>query len=192
MNKYIHYKSNVLSSFSLLEPVLTPALDIGIAKSGSNLVHSPPGHILCLTSCVNARKSFRGVLPCLVMMYHQTNLDCKSFSISEDLTETIVALTLNIAKWYFWTIFGWWWSCITILSLTEIVQANICLSSEPSLWPWPWIQQSNLFTRHSNLRTCTVKLSWSPKYQQFRTYNRNSHDFIVWTQTQLLWPWPWR
>ena len=38
------------------------------------------------------------------MMYHQTNSDCKSFSISEDLVEMIVALTLNIAKWYFWMI----------------------------------------------------------------------------------------
>ena len=79
--------------------MLTPALDIGIAESGSNLVRSHPSHILCLvTPCVKARKSFHGVLPCLVMMYHQTNLDCKSFSISEDLVETIVALTLNIAK----------------------------------------------------------------------------------------------
>ena len=34
-------------------------------------------------------------------MYHQTNVDCKSFSISEDLVEMIVALTLNISKWYF-------------------------------------------------------------------------------------------
>ena len=100
----IHYKSNVLSTFSWLEPVLTPALDIGIAKSGSNLVHSPLSHILCLTPCVKARKSFHSVLPCLLMMYHQTNLDCKSFSISEDLVETIVALTLNIAKCYFWMI----------------------------------------------------------------------------------------
>ena len=32
------------------------------------------------------------------MMYYQTNLDCKSVSISEDLVEMIVALTLNIAK----------------------------------------------------------------------------------------------
>ena len=55
---------------------------------------------LCLTPCVKARKSFHIVLPCLVMMYHQTNLDCKSFSISEDLVETIVALTLNIAKYF--------------------------------------------------------------------------------------------
>ena len=75
-----------------------PALDIGRAKSGSNLVHSPPSHILCLKPCVKARKSFHGVLACLVMMYYQTNLDCKSFSISEDLVETIVALTFNIAK----------------------------------------------------------------------------------------------
>ena len=104
INKYIYYKSNVHSTFSWLEPVLTPALDIGIAKSGSNLVHSPPIHILCLTPCVKGRKKIHGVLPCLVMMYHQTTFDCKSFSISDDLVETIVALTLNIAKWYFWMI----------------------------------------------------------------------------------------
>ena len=88
----------------LIGTVLTPALYIGIAKSGSNLVHSHPSHILCLMPCVKARKSFHIVLSCLVMMYHQTNLDCKSFSISQDLVETIVALTLNIAKWYFWMI----------------------------------------------------------------------------------------
>ena len=81
-----------------MEPVLTPALDIGIAKSGSSLVHNTPSHILCLTPCVKPRKSFHGVLPCFVMMYHQTNLDYKSFSISETLVETIVALTLSIAK----------------------------------------------------------------------------------------------
>ena len=77
---------------------------IGIAKSGSNLVHSHPSHILCLTPCVKARKSFHSVLPCLEMMCHQTNLVCKSFHISEDLVETIVALTFNTAKWYFWMI----------------------------------------------------------------------------------------
>ena len=49
-------------------------------------------------ACVKARKKIHSVLPCLVMIYHQTDLDCKSFSISEDLVETIVALTLNIAK----------------------------------------------------------------------------------------------
>ena len=54
INKYIHYKSNVLSTFSWLEPVLTPALDIGIAKS--NLVHRPSSHILCLMPCVKTRK----------------------------------------------------------------------------------------------------------------------------------------
>ena len=84
--------------FLYLEPLLTPALDIRMAKSGSNLVHSHPSHILCLRPCVKARESFHGVLPCLVMMCHQTNLGCKSFSISEDLVEMIVALTLNIAK----------------------------------------------------------------------------------------------
>ena len=77
---------------------MTPALDIGIAKSGNNLVHSLPSHILCLMPGLKARKSFHSVLPSLVMMYHQTDLGCKSFSISEDLIEMIVALTLNIAK----------------------------------------------------------------------------------------------
>ena len=141
INKYIDYKSNLLSTFTWLEPVLTPALDIGMAKSGSSLVHIHPSNILCLIPCVKARKTFHGVLPCLVMMYHQTNLACKSFIISEDLSETIVALTLNL-----WPI-----------------QVNIHWSSEPPLWPWPWIQQSNLFTRQSSLWTWTVKLSWPPK-----------------------------
>ena len=124
INKYIHYKSNILSTFSWLEPVLTPALDSGIAKSGSNLVHSHPSHSLCLMPCVKARKYFRGVLSCLVMMYHQTNLDRKSVSISEDLVEMIVALTLIIAKWYFWMIL--WWVMMhhhTKFDRSDIVQA---------------------------------------------------------------------
>ena len=91
-------------TFSWLEPVLTLALDIRIAKSGSNLAYSHLSHILCLTPCVKARKSFHGVLPCIVMMYHQTNFDCKTFRVSEDLVETTVAFTLNIAKWFFWMI----------------------------------------------------------------------------------------
>ena len=48
-----------------------------------------PSHILGLMPGLKARKSFHGVLLCLVMMYHQTNLDCKSFCISEDLVEMI-------------------------------------------------------------------------------------------------------
>ena len=51
-------------------------------------------------SLLKARKYFHSALPCLVMMYHKTNLGCKSFSISEELVETIVALTLNIAKYF--------------------------------------------------------------------------------------------
>ena len=104
INKNIHCKSNVLSTFSWLESVLSPALDIGMAKSGSGLVHSHPSHILYLTLCVKAWKSVHGVLPCLVMMYYQVNLGCKSFSVSEDLVEPIVALALYIARWYFWMI----------------------------------------------------------------------------------------
>ena len=90
----------------------------------------------CLTPCVKARKSFHGVLPCLVIMYHQTNLDCKSFSISVE--ETIVALTLNIAKYISERYSGWWW-CITILSLTDerYCPGKHSLKFRTSLWPWP-------------------------------------------------------
>ena len=58
---------------------------------------SPKPYSLSRALC-KSKKIFSGVLPYLVMMYHQTNLDCKSFSISEDLVEMIVALNLNIAK----------------------------------------------------------------------------------------------
>ena len=106
-----------------------------MAKSGSNLVHSYPSHVLCLTPCVKAIQSFHGVLPCLVMMYHHTNLGCNSFNISEDLVETIVTLTLNIEQngisaWYS----SWWW-CITIQNLINqryCPGKNISWSSEPS------------------------------------------------------------
>ena len=50
-------------------------------------------HALC-----KSKKIFSLCLTLSCDMYHQTNLDSKSFSISEDLAETIVALTLNIAK----------------------------------------------------------------------------------------------
>ena len=195
INKYIHYKSNVLSTFSWLEPVLTPVLDMGIAKSGSNLVHSAPSHILRLTPCVKARKSFHGVLSCLVMMCHQTNLDCKSFSISEDLVKRLWLWPWtsqnDISEWYS----GWWW-CITILSFTDQRHCpgkhslkfrtfTVTLTLNTAKQPFHKTLQLRM------LWTCTVKLSWSQK-NQFRIYNRNSNDFTVWTQIQLLCPRPWR
>ena len=69
-----------------------------MAQSGNDLLHSHPSNILCLTPWVKAVQNFHSVLPGLVMVLHQTNLGCKGFSISEDLVEKIVALTLKIAK----------------------------------------------------------------------------------------------
>ena len=69
-----------------------------MAKSGYNLVRSHLSHSLCLIPRVKAIKSFYDVLPRLVMVCQKTNLDCKIFSISDDLVEMIVALTLKIAK----------------------------------------------------------------------------------------------
>ena len=48
-----------------------------------------------------AIKKIHGVLLCHVMMYHWTNLFCKSLSISKDTVKMIVAVTLKIAKEYF-------------------------------------------------------------------------------------------
>ena len=56
-------------------------------------------HALC-----KSKKIFSRCLTLSWMIYHQANSDCKNVSISEDLVETIMALTLNIAKWYFWMI----------------------------------------------------------------------------------------
>ena len=65
---------------------------------------------------------------------------------------------------------------------------NSQYSCELSLWPWPWTQQSNLFTQRSISWLCTTKQVWSQKDQQFTTYDKNSHVLIIWK----LWTWPWR
>ena len=49
---------------------------------------------------------------------------------------------------------------------------------EPLLWPWPWKQQSNLFTRHQGVWWCTSNWSnqiWLQKDQKFKTYSRKSY-----------------
>ena len=105
--------------FFWLEPVLTPAWEIRMAKTSNTLVHSHPGHILGLTPWVKAIKSVHGILPHPVMLYHQIDLGCKSFSISDDTSRNKLSLwpwkyQNNISVWYS----GSWW-CITILSLID-------------------------------------------------------------------------
>ena len=96
-------------------------------------------------------------------MNHQTNLDCKSFSISEDLVETIVALTLNITKWYFWMIL-WlmmmnhhtkfdWSEILSGQTFAEVQNLHCDLDLEYS---------KATFSQHSSLWTCIVKLGRSP------------------------------
>ena len=159
INKCIHYKSNILSTFFWLELALAPALDI-----------------------------FHSVLPCLVMMYHQTNLDCKSFSISEDLVEMIVALTLNIAKWYFWM----------ILWLMMMHHHTKFDGSE--------ILSRQTFAEVQNLH-CYLDLEYSkatfsqdtPAYEHALSKKINSSEHMIeiiifdcMNRNLLLWPWPWR
>ena len=159
INKYIHYKNNVLSTFSWLEPVLTPALDIGIAKSGSNLATVTQAIL-----SVKARKSFHGVLPCLVMMYHQAYLDHESFSISENLVETIVALTLNIAKLYFWMIL--WLMMMhyhTKFDRSEILSGQTFTEVQNRHCDTDLEYSKATFSQDIPAYACTVKLSWSPQ-----------------------------
>ena len=60
------------------------------------------------------------------------------------------------------------WCCIIIQSLVTKYSAVQKISSgqtftkktEPLLWPWPWMQQSNFSTGHSSLWCCTIKPSW--------------------------------
>ena len=42
-------------------------------------------------------------------------------------------------------------------SSEDTVLTNIHWHFEPSLLPWPWIQQSNFFTEYSSLWWCTMK-----------------------------------
>ena len=154
-----------------------------MAESGSYLVQSPKLSILCLTTCVKARKS------CLVMMYHQTNLDCKSVSISEDLVEMIVALTVNIAKQYFWMIL--WLMMMhhhTKFDRSEILSEQTfkryCLGKHSLKFRTFTVTMTLNTTKqpfHKTLQNmnmhCQTKLV-AQKNQQFRTYNRNSHVWV--------------
>ena len=114
------------------------------------------------------------------MIYHQTNLDCKSFSISEDLVETIVALTLNIAKWYFWMIL---WLMMMhhhtkfdrseILSRQTFIEVqNLHCDLTLNTAKQPFHKTLQLINMH-----CQTKLV-AQTNQQFRTYNRNSHIWL--------------
>ena len=107
---------------------------------------------------------------------YQTNLDCKSFSFSEDLAEMIVASQNDISEWYS----GWWW-CITILSLTDqrycpgkhsLKLRTFTVTLTLNTAKQPFHKTLQLMNMH-----CQTKLV-APRNQQFRTYNRNSHIWL--------------
>ena len=108
-------------------------------------------------------------------MYHQTNLDCKSFSI-----RMIVALTLNIAKLYFWMIL---WLMMRdhhtqfdqseILSrqiFTEVQTLTVTLTL--NIANQPFHKTLQLMNMHYQTKLVTLN------NQQFWTYNRNSHIWL--------------
>ena len=80
-----------------------------------------------------------------------------------------------------------------IQQLRDIIQMNIHWNSEPFLWPWPWKQQSNFYTKHSSLSRCTIKLNLVAKrsaVQQITPYyGRSSHIRL---NEPSVWPWTWR
>ena len=73
----------------------------------------------------------------------------------------------------------------TVIRPADIIQANIHCNSKPLLRPWTWTQQSNLFTRHSCLWLCILKLSLAAKEsavqttQQEQLYTRPHSDLHV-------------
>ena len=108
-------------------------------------------------------------------MYHQTNLDCKSFSISEQKRLWIWPWTSqnDISQWYS----GWWW-CIAILSLTDQIYCpgkhslkfrtfTVTLTAKQ-----PFHKTLQLMNMH-----CQTKLV-AQQNQQFGTYNRKSHIWL--------------
>ena len=132
-------------------------------------------HALC-----KRKKIFSRCLTSLVMMYHQTNLDCKSFSISEDLVETIVALTLNIAK-YFWMLL--WLMMMhhhTKFDRSEILSGQTFTEVQNLHCDLDLEYSKATFSQDTpayEYMHCQTKLV-APKNQQFRTYNRNSHIWL--------------
>ena len=62
-------------------------------------------------------------------------------------------------------------------ALQDIVLTNILLHFEPSLWLWPWTQQSNFLTRHFDLEWCTFKPSLAAK---------GSVTFVAWQRAHSL------
>ena len=112
-----------------------------------------------------------------MIMYHQTNLDCKSFSISEDLVEMIVAFTLNIAKWYFWMIL---WLMMMHHHTKYVTNQRYCLGKHSLKFRTFTVTLTLNTARqpfHKTLQHCQTKLV-APKNQQFRTYNRNSRIWL--------------
>ena len=115
------------------------------------------------------------------MMYHQTNLDCKSFSISEDLIETI----LNIAKWYFWMIL-WLMMMhhhtkfdrserLSGQTFTEVQNFTVTLTLNTAKQPFHKTFQ--LMNMHSQTKLVAKKISSSEHITEiaiFHCMNRNS------------------
>ena len=177
-----------------------------------HLIVLPLTAIYSRAPCLKARKSFHCVLPCLVMMYHQTNLGCQTFSICKELVETIVALTLNTATLYFWIIL-WLMMMHHHTSLTDqrycsgkqslkfrTFTMTLTYSKATFSQGTPTYEHalSNLHcdleiqqgTNHKTLQLmnmhCQHALLVAPKISS--SEHRNSHiKFIVWTEIQLLW-----
>ena len=83
---------------------------------------------------------------------------------------------------------GWQWSITTqkVQQCRRYVWTNVHWKFEHSLWPWPWTQQSNLFTRHPSLWWHTIKLCLVARDQKLKTCSRNSCILITWALTMTM------
>ena len=70
----------------------------------------------------------------------------------------------------------------------DIVRRNSHEHFEPSMWPWPWTQQSHLF--HMTLRL--MMLYYQTKFGCKRTSSLEATEIVTfWLYKLSLWPWHW-
>ena len=56
----------------------------------------------------------------------------------------------------------------------------------PSLWPWPWKQQSNFYSSHSSLRWCPIQLNLVKKGSSVQQITQKQSYMDIWALTVAL------
>ena len=114
----------------------------------------------------------------LMMMHHPTKFGYKRFSSWGDIIQ------MNI-QWDFEPFWPWPQQSYSIFSkdnpaYDDVPSNQLKLQKGdrlslfwyvPTLWPWPWRQQTNIFLQQSSSHWCNTKPSLVVKGSQFRRYH---------------------